>query len=103
MLELFLLISIVAIAYTWYNGVAAKEIATFHAKLLCDSRGFLVLDQTVALKRVRLKRDSRGHVHLKRDYSFEYTDDGDNRLTGAVAVMAGYVIGSRLSKEELVH
>lgn len=103
MFEILIIIIILMVIVSWYGGIEAREIATFHAQLLCNSRGFMVLDQTVALARMRLRRDSSGHIRIKRDYLFEYTDDGDSRLSGAVSVMAGHVIGSRLAKEELIH
>ena len=103
MLEIVLIALLSFVLYLWFTGVEAKEIATIHARLICDSHGYMVLDQTVAMARIQLKRNTNGHMQIKRDYTFEYTDDGDNRLTGAISVIAKKVVASRFAKVEVIH
>jgi hypothetical protein len=46
------------------------------------------LDDTVALRRIRLHRDSHGQLRLLRQYNFEFSKDGRVRDKG-YAVMLG--------------
>jgi len=60
----------------------------------------LLLDDTVAIANLKLKRDDDGHVKLQRAYDFEYSDTGNNRLKGSVVLLGHRVmllnIGLRL-------
>lgn len=51
----------------------AREIATRHAQSACKKHDMQFLDQTVALSRMRPKRDPHGNPCWQRDYAFEYT------------------------------
>ena len=52
----------------------------------------LVLDDTVALERIRPKRNSEGHLTLERVYRFEYSDTGASRSKGSVVVLGSEVL-----------
>ncbi len=51
----------------------AREIAIRHAQRACKTHDMQFLDQTVALKRMRPKRDPHGNPCWQREYTFEYT------------------------------
>ncbi len=51
----------------------AREIAIQHARRACKKHELQFLDQTVALRRMRPRRDSHGNPCWQRDYAFEYT------------------------------
>ena len=44
------------------------------------------LDDTVAGSLLRLARDDDGQLKLRRVFSFEYSDTGDNRRSGSVTL-----------------
>lgn len=87
---------LVLLAWLWFGGVQAKEAALRVAQRLCDEHGVALLDQTVTLKRVRLRRDRAGRLRLRRDYLFEYSHDGATRCTGALALLSRRLLGSRM-------
>ncbi|HYK15964.1 MAG TPA: DUF3301 domain-containing protein, partial [Burkholderiales bacterium] len=61
------------------------------ARAACTAEGLLLLDDTVAIANLKLKRDDDGHVKLQRAYDFEYSDTGNNRLKGSV-VLLGHLV-----------
>lgn len=51
-----------------------------------------LLDETVALARLRVARDPRnGRVRLRREYGFEFSREGDERRKGTVSILSGRV------------
>jgi len=85
-----------AIAWFWYSSVQAKEIAVIGAKMRCESRGLLLLDQTVSLHKIRLRRDRSGQMRLEREYQFEFSGNGDDRYEGTVTLHANRITGSSI-------
>lgn len=71
--QLILLIVLASIGLLWWSSTQAKEIATQHARQCCKTHQLQLLDQTVALKKIRLARNSRGQLDWQREYEFEYT------------------------------
>ncbi len=71
--HLTLLIIIAGIALIWWSSTQAKEIATRYARQCCKTHQLQLLDQTVALKKIKLARNSRGQMAWQREYEFEYT------------------------------
>jgi len=47
----------------------------------------LFLDDTVALESVRPVRNEDGQLELRRIFSFEYSDTGNNRRKGRLEMM----------------
>ena len=96
-MELLIISFLGLVAWLWYDAGQAKEVATLGAKLRCDSRGVLMLDQTVVLTRMRLRRARSGQLRPHYNYSFEFTTSGDDRNEGQITVMAGRVLTSTFS------
>jgi hypothetical protein len=86
-----LIILLSAIVWFWYSSIQAKEIAVFAAKIRCDSQGVLLLDQTVALHKIRLRRDRDGRLRFERSYQFEFAVDGAERFEGIIILYANRV------------
>ena len=73
----------------WWTGSRAKELAVTHARQACRQRQLQFLDQTAALIRLRIARNNKGEVCLRREYRFEFTDQGEFRDTAQV-ILEGY-------------
>lgn len=85
------LLALLSLAWFWYDSFQARAVALAAAHATCRAEGLLLLDETVALTELRPVRDDDGHLCLRRVYQFEYSDTGDNRRVGRVAL-----IGSEL-------
>ena len=48
-----------------------------------------LLDETVQFAKLRLARDDEGRLRLRRSYTFEFSDTGDNRRHGAIVMLGG--------------
>lgn len=86
------LLSLFALGWFWLNGIKARDAAVLACRRACDAEGLQFLDDTVSTARVGLERDEDGVVRLRRVYSFEYSDSGDNRRPGSVVLLGDRVI-----------
>lgn len=82
---------LVAAALYWLAAARAKETASRAARNRCQQEDVLFLDDTVALRRIRLRREEHAGVHLQREYSFEFATDGGRRYRGRVLLLAARV------------
>jgi hypothetical protein len=91
-LPVLALVALVAIAWFWLDSLKVREAAIQTARIACDSEGWLLLDDTVAIARIRLSRDDDGRVRFRRVYDFEYSDTGNNRRKGNVVMLGHRVL-----------
>ena len=70
----------------WFSAVQARDRARAVARIFCQRQGWQLLDQTVALVRMRPRRGEQGW-RLHRIYRFEYSPDGGARLAGGLMLV----------------
>jgi hypothetical protein len=85
---MLLLLLILAGAYAWQNALRARERARALCFDLCTQANVQLLDQTVALQRMRLIKGPHG-LRLRRDYRFDFSVDGRDRHRGTLSLVAG--------------
>jgi hypothetical protein len=91
MWEAFALVLIVAGAFLWADSLKARERAVKAGRSACERYSLQFLDETVAFTRLRLARDEEGQVKIKRTYTFEFSDTGNNRRHGAIVMLGGHL------------
>ena len=89
MWETAAIIGIVAGALFWIDSLRARERALAAGRSACERYGVQLLDETVQFARLRLARDDAGRLRLRRSYTFEFSDTGDNRRHGAIVMLGG--------------
>jgi hypothetical protein len=85
--EILLLALFGALAWYWYAGLQAREQAIAVSRRACRDAGLQLLDESVALRRLRLARNGEGQMQFQRDFHFEFSDTGDNRRPGVVRML----------------
>lgn len=96
MMEYALLIAVVAAVWFWFDSIHAREIAIEAGRQIASRDGLQLLDETVAVARLRAARDDMGRMRLQRTYSFEVSDTGADRLTCSLTLL-----GKRLQQVEI--
>ncbi len=86
------LLLLAATAWLWLDSLKAREQAVSAAKAACNSESLLLLDDTVAITRIRLGRDSDGAMRIRRIYGFEYSDTGNDRSPGSIVMLGSRVL-----------
>lgn len=96
MLTLFTLALMAAAVWFWADSLRAREATLEACRRACEQMRLQLLDQTVALSRMALDRNARGHLLLRRYYSFEFSTNGADRHGGIVSLLGQQVEFVRL-------
>ena len=81
MTNLSIILLLVLLGGFWLDSLRAREIAYGICRAACEHRDLQLLDQTVALRRLRLAWGGEG-MRLRRVYRFEFSEGGVGRRTG---------------------
>jgi hypothetical protein len=92
---------IVAGACFWIDSLRARERALAAGRSACARYGVQLLDETVQFAKLRLARDDGGRLRLRRTYTFEFSDTGNNRRHGAIVMLGGELQDMQLEPYEL--
>ncbi|AOU98935.1 hypothetical protein BI364_14095 [Acidihalobacter yilgarnensis] len=71
-----------ALVWWWLASLRAREAALKACRRACAREQVQLLDETVAVRRLGLARDSSGRVRVRRSYGFEFSVDGHDRRQG---------------------
>jgi hypothetical protein len=74
-----------AVAWLW-RGHGIRERALALVRRHCEKAEVILLDDNVALQRLRWLPDARGQRRLARVYGFEFTVTGEQRHTGSISM-----------------
>jgi hypothetical protein len=78
-------------AFLWADSLRARESAVNAGRAACRRYDLQFLDETVSFTRLRLARDEDGQLCIARTYTFEFSDTGNNRRHGAIAMLGSQV------------
>lgn len=95
--EVALLLIFGALGWFWWDSLQKRELAVRAARMVCERAGVQFLDESVALRRMALRRDGEQRARLYREFAFEYSLQGDDRQPGRV-----YLLGVRLLSADLL-
>jgi hypothetical protein len=98
-LELFSLLGLVLVAIYWSDALRSLDHARTTGRRACMDAGVQFLDDSVALARLRLRRDARGSPAFWREYRFEYSTDGTDRHPGYLIVHGKQTLQLSLNRQ----
>ena len=87
MWEAAAIVLIIAGIAFWIDSLRARERALDAGRGACKRYGVQLLDETVQFARLRFARNDEGRLRLRRTYTFEFTDNGNNRRHGAIVML----------------
>jgi len=82
---LWLSVLVVPIVF-WWKTLEIKHIAYRITEKRCQDEDVQLLDQGVALKKIRLRRNGSGRLTLELTFQFEFATTGDERYFGSVVM-----------------
>lgn len=92
LVSLFFLLGLVALVMLWLRLTVARERAVHEARLQSRQHGVQLLDETVGMRAVRLRRVN-GIRRLERCYGFEVSTDGGDRQSGRLWMIGRSITG----------
>lgn len=84
--NLLAILFLLLLGWFWLDSLRAKELATGICRAACEQRGVQLLDQTVALQRLRARRTAEG-LRLRRVYRFDFSEGGAGRRIGHLVLL----------------
>ncbi len=84
-------------AWLWADSMRAREAALDAGRRACDAEGVQFLDWTVAMKRIGISRATDGRLRMRRIYEFEFSETGNDRLTGSITMLGTHLIALHLA------
>lgn len=99
--ELVLLFGVVLVCLYWINAQRIKELVLSAVQAHCNKMGVQLLDDSVVLKRLWLKRDARGQMRLWRLFQFEFSSTGDERYLGSIEILGRQIQNPRLAPHRM--
>ena len=70
----------------WWQLNKAREVAEKQAKKLCAQENVQLLDGTVSLSKLSLKKRSLLEYQLEKHFKFEFSAYGSERRTGSIVL-----------------
>ena len=101
-LELSALVFLVCTAWLWVDSMRAREAALDAGRRACEAEAVQFLDWTVAVVKMRVNRADDGRLRIRRVYEFEFSDTGNNRLTGSITLVGTRLVALYLPTGETV-
>jgi hypothetical protein len=98
--NLLLLLLLGVVVALWLRLSVARERAVKEARQQCQQHGLQLLDETVGLRSVRLRRVN-GLRLIERCYGFEVSIDGNDREPGRLWMIGNALTGLSLPTIEL--
>jgi hypothetical protein len=94
--ELMLLAALAGLGWFWWDSLMKRELALKAARRLCEQANVQLLDDSIALRKLTLRRDASQQARVYREFAFEYSTVGDDRQAGRVYLLGARVVGAHL-------
>lgn len=89
--SLIFLLVIIGLVWLWSESRRAAETASAVCQRTCRDLEVQLLDQAVALCGLGVSRDRNGRLGLMRQFRFEFSTSGADRLNGRVTMLGSRV------------
>ena len=83
---ILIILFLAALAWFWLDSTRARELAVGICQQASERYGVQFLDESVALKRLGIRWPNEG-IRIRRVYSFDFSRDGVERITGDLALI----------------
>lgn len=90
-MEILLLIILIAGAWFWLDTIAKREAAIHYGQTLAQRCQLQLLDETVACVKISLGRDAKGHAQFVREYVFELSANGSERMQCSLTLLGKHL------------
>lgn len=92
------LLMLAALIGTWiWRGMGLRDRALSLVRQHCKQVDVQLLDESIALTRIRLGRNRQGRVGVIRSYGFEFTVTGERRYGGSIQLQGARLMGIELA------
>jgi hypothetical protein len=101
--EVLALLGFSALCLWFLSSLRVRELALQAVQQASRRDDFQLLDQTVHLRRISLRRDGAGRWRVWRQYRFDYSVDGVSRRQGHVIMLGPQLQALVVSFQPTLH
>ena len=101
-IDFTVIVILISIFLYWLDSIRAKEIAISHSRDACKKVLLEFLDETVVIKKVRLRRNSLGRLMFYREYQFEFTSTGEYRYKGLIKLLGNTLLDIEMEPYQFI-
>jgi hypothetical protein len=84
----------------WFESMRVREFMIKMCKRICREEDLQLLDQTVSLNKIRLGQSDYGWLSIHREYRFEVSTNGTDRLMGYVILDGRFITAVQIDYPE---
>ncbi|MBB3047529.1 hypothetical protein FHR99_001795 [Litorivivens lipolytica] len=99
--DIALLLLVVLLGYYFWQAQGVRDIALRATRLYCQRENLQLLDDSIALRALWVKRDPKGRFRLWRGYQFEFTVSGEERYVGRTVTLGRFIEGIQVSPHRM--
>lgn len=99
MLPYVALLALLSGSWFWFDTMKIRELANEVARLGCRRADVQFLDGTVSFAKLSLVNTPEG-IRFRRVFTFDYSEDGENRLQGFIVFAGSKVLNLGLQARE---
>lgn len=88
---LVLLAAVTLVVLFWFESLRIREFVIRRCHGICKDAGLQLLDQSVALSSLTLKRDRRDRWRIHRQYQFYVSESGADRYPGHIVLTGKHI------------
>jgi hypothetical protein len=96
--NLLAILFLLLVGWLWLDTLRAREMAVGLARRACERDDVQFLDQAVALRRIGLRWTREG-VRVRRQYRFEFSEEGTGRRSGDLVLLGLRLEHLKLDRE----
>ena len=85
--SLVLLSVLTGILLIWFESLRIREFIIRLCRKVCNELDLQLLDQTVSLRSISIRRSSTGSLRLYRIFQFDVSRNGTDRYPGFVSLL----------------
>lgn len=101
--ETVVLLLLCGIIVVWYDSMKVRELTLTMARKGCEEMSVSLLDDTVSLAHLGLKRDVAGRLRLRRVYEFRYLDRAQRIREGVIMILGHHPESFLMETDTTVH
>lgn len=99
MLPYVVLLILLSASWFWFDTMKIRELANNVARHGCQRADVQFLDGTVSFSKLSLINTPRG-IRFRRVFTFDYSEDGENRLQGFIVFAGSDVLNVGMQARE---
>jgi hypothetical protein len=85
------------VVWCWQSNLRYREYSIIQCRKICNEMNMQLLDQTVSLSSIRIRKDKDGKFKPLLEYNFEVSIDGVSRCNGYVILLGLRVIYTEIN------